>query len=129
MEKNVILVVDDEPEMRELLTSFLNSRGYEAVGAEDGLEGLKHAAQDHPDLILLDVKMPKMDGWRLLSELKRNPSTEAIPVVMLTANSDTESLFKSQSMHAVDYFIKPVNISELLEFIRRYLKKHELGEL
>jgi DNA-binding response OmpR family regulator len=129
MEKNVILIVDDEPELRELLTRFLNARGYDAVGAADGKEALEHAVLDHPDLILLDVNMPRLDGWKTLTELKRNAVTEAIPVVMLTANSDTEALFKSQALHAVDYFIKPVNISELLEFIRRYLKKRELGEI
>lgn len=120
-----ILIVDDEFGIREFLTESLNERGYETAAAVDGREGLEEAERFQPDLILLDVMMPIMDGWKMLGGLRAEERTRNIPVVMLTAKSDTEALLKSGHEHAVDYFIKPINLEELLAFIKRYIDLKE----
>lgn len=116
-----ILIIDDEIGIQELLSDFLTLRGYEAITAGDGLEGLEKAMQVVPNLIFLDITMPKMNGWQTLTRLRGNEKTKDIPVVMLTAKSDTESLIKSEKEHAADYFIKPINLEELSAFIKRYI--------
>ena len=116
-----ILIVDDEEGVRELLSSSLEPRGYEVSTAVDGKDALKQVARSKPDLILLDVMMPNMDGWETLDWLRRHEKTHRIPVIMLTAKSDTEALFKSEERKVVDYFIKPINLQELLTFVRRYI--------
>ena len=116
-----ILVVDDEPQLVELLKMRLEVMGYSVLTAYDGQEGLAKATQEHPDLILLDIMMPKMDGCETLSRLKQQPETRAIPVIMLTAKGDTHSITRLQALRATDYFIKPFDATELLAFIRKYL--------
>jgi len=120
-----ILIVDDELGIRELLTEGLSQRGYETSTAMDGWEGLEETERFQPDLILLDVMMPIMDGWKMLTQLRSAERTRNIPVVMLTAKSDTEALFKSVQQRAADYFIKPINMDELLTFIKRYIDLKE----
>ena len=116
-----ILIVDDEAGIRELLSDFLKPKGYEILTAENGLEALEKAAQFLPNLIFLDIMMPKMDGWQALAQLRMKEETKDIPVIMLTARSETEALLRSEHEHAVDYFIKPVNLEELSIFIKRYI--------
>ena len=121
-ERKKLLIVDDEPSIREFLAGALGHRGYATSTAVDGVDGLEKAIQIEPDLILLDVMMPKMDGWEMLSQLRKQEETCNIPVVMLTAKGETEALLKSANQRVVDYFIKPVNMDELLKFIRRYVE-------
>ena len=116
-----ILIVDDESGVRELLSEGLKARGYETSTAEDGEEALRKTFRSLPDLILLDVMMPKMDGWGVLEQIRKNEKTQRIPVIMLTAKSETELLFRSEQQKAVDYFIKPINLQELLTSIGRYI--------
>ena len=113
--------MDDEAGVRELLSESLQQRGYETQEAVDGKDALERAAAFLPDLILLDVVMPKMDGWGVLSRLRMQEATRDIPVVMLTAKSDTGALLRSEEQKAVDYFIKPIKMEELLTFIERYI--------
>ena len=121
-ERKKILIVDDEPGIREFLAGALGQRGYETFMAVDGQDGLDKASQIEPDLILLDVAMPKMDGWEMLSQLRLREETCNIPVVMLTAKGETEALLRSEHQRVADYFIKPVNMDELLKFIKRYVE-------
>ncbi len=116
-----ILIVDDEPNICELLSETLLHAGYETFIANGGYEGLEKAASVKPDLILLDVMMPVLDGWQLLERLRRNRETQNISVVMLTAKSETEALFRSRELKVLDYFIKPIEPGELVRFIRRYV--------
>lgn len=116
-----ILIIDDEPGVRQLISDFLRPKGYEMLTAEDGMDGLQKAMRFIPNLILLDIMMPKMDGWQALTKLRLGEKTRNIPVVMLTGRSDTESLLKSGRERALDYFIKPVNLNELSTFIDRYI--------
>ena len=120
-EKRKILIVDDERGVRELLSENLKMQGYETATAADGRAGLEEARRSRPNLILLDVIMPVMDGWKMLKELRADEATKSIPVVMLTAKSDTEDLFKSEGLRVSDHFIKPIDMDELLVFIKRYI--------
>ena len=116
-----ILIVDDEVGVRELLKESLEQRGYDTATAADGEEGFEQASLLQPDLILLDLVMPKADGWQMLTRLRQQERTRNILVVMLTAQSDTEALLRSAEQKTLDYFIKPFNMDELLAYIGRYL--------
>ena len=119
--KKKILVVDDEPEVVEFLRERLKANNFQAISAADGEEGLRMAVQEPPDLIVLDLVMPKKDGFDMLRKLKVNESTKNIPVIVLTAKSETEVIFKTQEHGASDYIIKPYDFSTLLKYINRHI--------
>ncbi len=121
MAKKRILVVDDEVDMVDGIKIMLEADSYEVITAFDGQEGLRKAQKESPDLILLDVMMPKMDGFEVLRRLRADSETQDIPVIMLTAKGDTESLFEASSLGSTDFFIKPFDAQELSNFIRRYI--------
>ena len=116
-----ILIVDDEAELLELVKMRLEAHQYEVLTAASGTSGLECALKERPDLILLDVMMPGMDGNEVLRRLRHDERTRSIPVIMLTAKGDTRSILNAQSLWATDYFIKPFEASELLACIRKYL--------
>ncbi len=116
-----ILVVDDEVDFCDSLKQSLEAGGYRVITVYDGYQGLQNARSEKPDLILLDVLMPHMDGFDVLMRLKRNERTKRIPVIMLTAKSDTAAIFKSQELSATDYLIKPFQFEELLNLMKSYL--------
>lgn len=118
-----ILMVDDEADIREAVQSSLKSRGYTVVAAADGEEGLNKVRSERPDLVLLDIVMPKVDGWQVLKAIRNDEdaATRQLPVVMLTANRQTSSLVESQSQKATDYLMKPFDIETLMRFINRYI--------
>jgi CheY-like chemotaxis protein len=115
-----ILVVDDEPEFVEMIRMRLESAGYEVLEANDGYDGLAKARGQNPSLILLDVMMPGLDGFRMLQKLRQDPDTNPIPVVMLTAKGESKSILKAQQHGARDYLIKPIESKELMAMVRRY---------
>jgi len=121
MVKKRILVVDDEVDMVEGIKIMLEADNYEVIAAFDGQEGLQKAQEERPDLILLDVMMPKMDGFETLRRIRADSETQHIPVIMLTAKGDTDSMFKAHDLGSTDFFIKPFDAQELLDFIRRYI--------
>jgi PleD family two-component response regulator len=112
-EKRKILVVDDHEDNIELLRARLEARGYEVYGANDGQEALDQVGQLCPDLILLDVMMPKMDGMEVVRRLKSNPNLPFIPVIMQTALDSTENKVEGLDAGADDYITKPINFAEL----------------
>lgn len=118
-----ILMVEDEPDIREAVQASLESRGYTVVAAADGEEGLRKIKSEKPDLVLLDIVMPKVDGWQVLKAIRsdEDTATRELPVVMLTANRETSSLIESQSQKATDYLMKPFDIEKLMRFIHRYI--------
>ncbi|MBU1852056.1 MAG: response regulator [Candidatus Omnitrophica bacterium] len=120
-EKNRILVVDDETNLVKAIEIRLKQANYEVLTAGDGIEGLEKAKKERPDLILLDVLMPGMDGYQTLVELKALDETKSIPVVMLTAKGQVEDVVTAQGMGADDYVVKPYNFIILLEKIRNLL--------
>lgn len=105
-----VLVVEDDADIRNLLMYYFEAKGHEVVYAHDGLEALEQLQSQEPDLILLDVMLPKLNGWNVL-EAVRAQST--IPVIMLTALGDTEDVVKGLSLGADDYLRKPFEIREL----------------
>ena len=118
--KNTILIIDDDSELLAGLKDLLEGYDYSVVTAIDGAEGLFKLKTVAPNLSLLDISMPGMDGLEVLAKLKSNPDTSSIPVVMLTAIADTNTLWKAQEMGAVDYIVKPFKEGELLKWVRTY---------
>ncbi len=116
-----ILLVDDEPKNLRLLGSILQQQGYEIEFATSGAEAL-HWMEEHLfDLILLDVMMPEMDGFEVCRQLKNSPQSASIPVIFLTARTDSDSLVQGFSLGAVDYITKPIQKEELLARVRTHL--------
>jgi len=117
-----ILVIDDEPEMVEMLKMRLEASGYIVISASNGRQGLEIAQKEKPDLILLDIMMPEIDGFGVLSRLKNNAETGLIPVIMLTAKAETSSIIQAQKLFANDYIVKPFEPKQLLDLIKKYIK-------
>jgi two-component system alkaline phosphatase synthesis response regulator PhoP/two-component system response regulator VicR len=108
-----ILVCDDEPYILMALTDAVEMEGYECVTAINGKEALQKAREEHPDLIMLDIMMPFMDGYEVCRELKADPATRDIPVIMLTAKSQQLDIQKGKDVGADDYITKPFRPSTL----------------
>jgi CheY-like chemotaxis protein len=113
----IILVIDDDKIMRELLKGYLSKLGYSVAVAADGEEGVKLAYKLRPDAILLDVQMPGMDGWRVLSKLKADPILSDMPVIM---TSIEEHRNKGSALGATDYLVKPVGRDQLASILGKY---------
>jgi len=112
-----ILIVDDEPDFVQLLSIRLKSSGYDVISASDGENGLKKAQEEKPDLVILDVLMPKINGFELCKRFKENESTKDVPLIMLTALAQEHDLSKGLQ-EGVDCFItKPFNAVDLLQEI------------
>ncbi|MBW4665264.1 MAG: response regulator [Chroococcus sp. CMT-3BRIN-NPC107] len=120
---NKILVIEDEFLIRENLLERLGAEGFDTVGAENGLDGVKLALTDRPDLIICDVMMPQLDGYEVLKTLRQNPITAAIPFIFLTAKAEKSSLRHGMELGADDYLTKPFTKTELLGAIATRLEK------
>lgn len=124
MGKN-LLVIDDEMDIAETVKIRLEVNGYSVALAYDGLDGIEKAAKTRPDLILLDILMPQVDGFEVCRRLRQIPETKNIPVIMLTAIKSPESLQKAREAGAQDYLVKPFESGELVEMVRFYLEKEK----
>ena len=111
--KKKILIVDDEPNIVKLIKIILNPRNYDIFEATNGLEALEKVKEHMPDIIILDLMMPKMDGYTACRKLKENALTKAIPIIMLTAKRELDDKKKGISLGADDYLTKPFNPNEL----------------
>ena len=120
-----ILVVDDEPHIVRLIQVNLEKQGYAVVTASNGKEALATVAEERPDLVVLDVMMPEMDGMETLKRLKENPVTHEIPVILLTAKAQDSDVFEGWKSGADLYLTKPFNPGELLLFVQRIFKSKE----
>jgi two-component system alkaline phosphatase synthesis response regulator PhoP/two-component system response regulator VicR len=116
-----IMAVDDERHIVRLIQVNLERSGYQVVTAFDGPEALKKVESDRPDLIVLDVMMPKMDGFEVLKRLQASPETREIPVIMLTAKAQDADVFRGWASGVSAYLTKPFNPLELLTFVKRIL--------
>lgn len=120
-----ILIIDDDEAFSDFLKVNLELRGdYECMVAPDGEEGLRIAGDNNLDLILLDIMMPGIDGFEVLKRLRASDKTKKIPVIMLTARSDDESMVKALELHDDGYVIKPLKIEELEEKIEEIFEKY-----
>ncbi|MFA5149006.1 MAG: response regulator [Candidatus Omnitrophota bacterium] len=116
-----ILIIDDEMDLAKIAKERLEAAGYAVAWASNGYEGLKMAAKEGPDLILLDILMPKKDGFETLSALKSDILTWGIPVIMLSVKAESDTLLKAQELGAADYFIKTGDWKDLIKYIERYI--------
>jgi two-component system, OmpR family, alkaline phosphatase synthesis response regulator PhoP len=116
-----ILAVDDEKNIVRLIEVNLVREGYQVVTAGDGKEALEKVAIEQPDLVVLDVMMPYLDGFEVLHEMKKNPDTRDIPVIMLTAKAQDADVFNGYKSGADCYLTKPFNPKELNAFVKRIL--------
>jgi len=120
--KHKILIVDDERDIVVILKLALEKEGYDVIEAYDGLEALEKVAQNKPDIILLDIMMPKMDGHSVNLKLKENKETAGIPVIVITGRGQLKELIQSrQEISIVAYLEKPFTVSMLLVKIREAL--------
>ncbi len=118
-----ILIVDDNISACNLVKSRLEASGYAVVVAHNGNDGFNMAVNEQPDLILLDVMMPGIDGFTVLRRLRSASGTSGIPVVMLTAKGETDSLMNAVTFRANDYIIKPFKFDDLLKVIQKYTEE------
>jgi DNA-binding response OmpR family regulator len=123
--KATILVVDDNRDNVEILRAFLESRGYVVAEAADGQTALAKLEEVRPDLVLLDVMMPGIDGWQVCRTIKNHPEFSRTRVVMVTAKGGFEDKFEGMRAGADDYIVKPVDLNELTEKVTRNLEARE----
>ncbi len=117
-----VVCIEDEPEMIDLVRLILGRRGFNVVGANGGVAGLEAVRREHPDLILLDLMMPDMDGWEVYQRIKADEGLREIPVIVVTAKA--QSIDKVLGLHIAkvdDYITKPFGPQELLESVEKIL--------
>jgi len=123
-----VLVIDDEAPIRLLCRVNLEAEGMEVLEAADGPTGLQMAKEESPDVILLDVMMPGLDGWRVAEQLLLERSTSGIPIIFLTARAEFRDRARGLDIGGVDYVTKPFNPLELAPLVRELLARIERGE-
>ncbi len=123
-----VLIVDDEAPIRLLCRVNLEAEHMEVFEAGDGPTGLEAARRDRPDVILLDVMMPGLDGWRVAEELLEDPATSSIPIVFLTARAELRDRARGLDLGGLDYVTKPFNPVDLAPLIRDLIARVEGGE-
>jgi DNA-binding response OmpR family regulator len=123
-----VLIVDDEAPIRLLCRVNLEAEQMEVLEAGDGPSGLEAARKERPDVILLDVMMPGLDGWRVAEELLEDPATSSIPIVFLTARAELRDRARGLDLGGLDYVTKPFNPVELAPLIRDLIARVEGGE-
>ncbi|MCK5568902.1 MAG: response regulator [Spirochaetes bacterium] len=117
-----VLIVDDNPLNLQVLGNTLRKNGYKLAAAKSGPEALDFLQKKLPDLILLDIMMPEMDGYEVCKKLKEDENTKKIPVIFLTARTDTDSIVRGFEAGGVDYVVKPFNPAELLARVKTQIK-------
>ena len=118
-----ILIIDDDIGFRDLLRLHLSAAGYQVQVAEDGVTGGRALLEQAPDLIVSDVNMPFLDGFELLSLMRSDAGTAAIPVILLSGRSDGDSMAKAVQLGAADFLTKPVTRDQLLESVQACLER------
>ena len=125
MAKTKILVVDDDPNIMRTLRDRLEKSGYDVLTASNGREGLGMALDEKPDVVLLDIIMPIMDGHEMLEALRRQPSGEEPSVIMFTARSQKQDISRANACGIDDYVVKPFDLGELLERIEKVVENRK----
>jgi DNA-binding response OmpR family regulator len=126
--KTRVLVIDDEAPIRLLCRVNLEAEGMEVLEAADGPSGLDLARGERPDVVLLDVMMPGLDGWRVAEQLLEDDRTNGIPIIFLTARAEFRDRARGLDIGGVDYVTKPFNPLELAPLVRELLDRIEKGE-
>jgi DNA-binding response OmpR family regulator len=118
-----ILVVEDEPKIAQIVTAYLERDGYKVLQASNGQRALEIARGDLPDLIVLDLMLPQISGWDVCRELRRNPRTARVPIIMATARDEVSDRIVGLEIGADDYLIKPYNPKELIARVHALLRR------
>src|SRR3954471_6670032 len=126
--KTRVLVIDDEAPIRLLCRVNLEAEGMQVLEAADGPSGLDQAREHRPDVVLLDVMMPGLDGWRVAEQLLQDDRTSEIPIIFLTARAEFRDRARGLDIGGVDYVTKPFNPLELAPLVRDLLERIERGE-
>lgn len=124
----LILVVEDNPMNIDMLTRRLQKRGFEVLSAQDGISAVELALAEQPDLILMDLSLPVMDGWEAASRIKADPSTKHIPIIALTAHAVAGDREKGLAAGCDEYETKPVNFASLTTKMRQFLNRADQEE-
>ena len=127
--KKKVVCVEDEPEIIDLIRLILGRKGFDLTGATGGLEGLEAIRRVKPDLVLLDLMMPDMDGWEVYQQLKAEETTKPIPVIVITAKA--QNIDKVLGLHIAkvdDYIAKPFSPKELVDSVEKVLQKQDVSE-
>ena len=127
MRNRTILAIDDDPDIRDLIAQTLADEGYNVVTSGDGRSAIDLATTNPPALILLDLMMPKVSGWQIMSSLKASPVSAEIPVILLSASRDLKQI--AQDLGASSYLAKPFDLDDLLIAVAKYVEPSEPGQL
>ena len=128
MAKQTILVVDDEIDLLDLIEYNLRKEGFNVLKAENGEEGIKVAKEENPDLVLLDIMMPKMDGMQAVEEMRKDDALKKIPVIFLTARSDEKTEVEGLNKGGDDFITKPISTTKLISRIKAVLRRFDEKE-
>jgi two-component system cell cycle response regulator DivK len=118
-----ILVVEDQADNRQILRDLLTSEGYRVIEAQDGEEGVRAAAAERPDLILMDIQLPRLDGYEATRRIKADPALRAIPIIVVTSYSLSGDEAKARAAGCDDFVPKPYSRRQLMDKISQYLPK------
>jgi DNA-binding response OmpR family regulator len=124
-ENHKILIVEDEPDLVQTVQERLEMNGYQVITASNGKEGLEMAVEEKPDVVLLDVNMPVMNGFEMLEALKKNPESTDCVVMMVTVYSQKEDIARAEACGIEDYIVKPFKLGALIERIDEVLERHK----
>src|SRR5690606_33474964 len=124
-----VLLIEDNQDIRENMAEILDLSGYKTITAPDGKQGVAAALDSNPDIIVCDIMMPELDGYGVIHMLQKNPETQNIPFIFLTAKAERTEMRKGMELGADDYITKPFNGTELLNAIESRLRKSELRKL
>lgn len=119
MDKMKLLIVDDEPLTVEMLSTFMQINGHDCIGAYNGTDGLLMAQTQHPDVLILDLMMPDMEGWQVCQTLRAQPTHADVPVLILSARTDTDAIEQAYAAGANAYLTKPPDLIKLLGEVER----------
>jgi DNA-binding response OmpR family regulator len=122
-----ILIVDDNPVIVELLERKLGREGYEVTGCTESEKAMEKCLESRPDLIILDILMPGKSGWDIMKELKEDPATSGIPVIISSVKNRPEDMGRGKELHAADYIAKPYVFGDLLEKVQGILGAEKQG--
>lgn len=128
MAKQTILVVDDEKDLLDLIEYNLRKEGFNVLKAENGEEGIAMAKEHSPDLVLLDIMMPKMDGLQAVEEMRKDNELKKIPIILLTARSDEKTEVEGLNKGSDDYITKPISTTKLISRIKAVLRRFDEKE-
>ncbi len=123
MSKKTILIVEDEESLLKLESILLTSKGFDVKGVTNGQAALDSIAEESPDLVLLDIMLPEIDGFEVCRRIKTDPATRHLPVIMLTAKRSREDMAKGEKVGADWYITKPFKSAMVIETIQRFLSK------